>query len=775
MRIEAKAMMSGVLSMLVASAAALPTTTMAQEAVLEEVIVTATKRAEDIKDVPMSLEVISGETIGDYRIVTLEDLSATIPNFVVAEGITNNNVAIRGVGSLGDRGFESPVTLFVDNVYNPRTRQYRLPFMDVESVEVLRGPQAVLYGINSTAGAVNVVSRTNRPGDAFEAAVNVGYEVEYNGFFANATLGGSISDTAAVRLAYSHTDGGDGFYENVTTGQRENARKEDALRLSAVVTPTEKLTLTGKFSYAEFDMVNGSFGEITNGIGPVLEPDDGVLNWRTSADTYLSDRAGDVLGKNVDPGSESDFTSVVAQLDYTLDNGATLSAIGSWSDFYYILSTDIDMTVGGFISGAAFPIGIWSAASTETETSTLELRLASPSGQTIEYIAGLYYFNQDYFEPIGSGSEALGRVGGPTSPLAPFFNTLSGAEVNVDEKMWSAYGALTWNMADNFRITGGLRYTEDRKDATRTGLCLIDGDGARTPIPTNNALNCPFIVSAEGEKNLSEPMPEVAVQWDASDEIMLYAKFGQTYKAGGFATANAATPETFVYDHEEATGFEVGMRSRLMDNRVELNLSAFKTEYDDLQVNGFTTLSDGSVITTIGNAGAATTQGIEVDGRWAAADWLELAGSLAILDAEYDAYSNAPCSRTSMAAGLLVCDLSGEALPFAQDVSANLSADLDFPLSDALRLIGGVVVSIRDDYFSDTTLEPDLRSDSVTKLAARLGIAAADDTWEVAVSGLNLTNEKVITASNVLFGYDIAYLGAPRTIMLQASYRFAGN
>ena len=124
---------------------------------------------------------------------------------------------------------------------------------------------------------------------------------------------------------------------------------------------------------------------------------------------------------------------------------------------------------------------------------------------------------------------------------------------------------------------------------------------------------------------------------------------------------------------------------------------------------------------------------------------------------------------------MTVCDLSGEALPFAQDVSANLSADLDVPLSDALRLVGGVVVSIGDDYFSDTTLEADLKSDSVTKVAARLGIADANDTWEIAVSGLNLTSEKVITGSNVLFGYDIADLGAPRPIMLQGSYRFGGD
>jgi outer membrane receptor protein involved in Fe transport len=746
----------------------------AQDGGLDEIIVSATKRTENISDIPMSVEVVSGETIAEYRIMTLEDLSATIPNFIVAEGLTNNNVSMRGVGSIGDRGFESPVTLFVDNVYNPRTRQYRLPFMDVASVEVLRGPQAVLYGINSTAGAVNITSRSNQPGDPFEASINVGAETQFNGTFANFALGGSLADSLGVRLAYSHTESGDGFYTNSTTGESQNAHEEDTVRLSLVWAATVNMTLSGKFSYAEYNMVDGSFGEIVNGIGPALESTDGVLDWRTSADTYLQDRAETMIGHSAPPGSQSDFTSATVQLDYDLASGTSLSAIASYSDFFYILSTDIDMTAGGVVPNSVFPIGIWSATATDTQTSTLELRLASPDGQTIEYIAGLYYFDQDYTESNGAGTDARLTVGGPGAPGAAFFDTLSGGEVVITEKLLSAYGALTWNITNRFRLTGGLRFTDDQKDGARTGACLIDGSGTPTEIPTGG-INCSTIIDTTGEIDLSELMPEVAIEWDAAKAVLLYAKAGQTYKAGGFATASGAAPETFIYQPEKATGFEAGMRSSLLNKHLSLNIAAFRTDYDDLQVNAFTTLTDGTVISTITNAGKASTQGVEIDGRWAVADWLLLGGSIAFLDARYDRFQNAPCSRTAQAAGETVCDLTGAQLPFAQDVSANLSADLEFPLGSALRLFAGVVLSYGDEFFSDTTLEPELRNDSVTRVAARAGIGAANNRWDIAISGLNLRNEKVITGSNVLFDYDIAYLGAPRTITLQGSLRFGGQ
>lgn len=749
----------------------LPAQSGAQEGRLEEIVVTATKRSVSTQEIPMSLEVVTGDDLKAYRINGFDDLSANIANFVVAEGITQNNVVMRGLGSLGDRGFEMPVSLFVDDVYSPRSRQYRLPFMDAERVEVLRGPQAVLFGLNSTAGAVNIVSRSNMPDDPFSSEVTLGYESEFSGWFAGFTVGGGMTDTLGVRLAYEHFDTGDGFYSNAGTGASENAKTQDALRLSLMWLPTDDLTVSGKFSWAEYDIEDGSFGEIANGIGSALEPTDGVANWVTSADTYLADRQ-----ELHPPGGTSDFASATVKVDYEMESH-TLTGIASYSDFYFVLSTDIDMTVGGFIPGAVFPIGVWAAAATDYEQTSFELRLASDTGQTLEYILGLYYQDGDYYEPTDNGSEAL-LLNSIGPAFDAFFNTRTGGAVQSDTTLWSAYAALTWNISDVFRLTGGLRYTDEQKDGVRTGFCFGDtGGGNFIQLPHGfGALNCPTIDFAEDSLDFGEAMPEIAAQWDVSDNVMLYAKAGRTYKSGGFATANSATIDTFSYDPEEATGIEAGMRSRLADDRVELNVSIFSTDYKDLQVNSFQTDNLGNTLASVKNAGEATSEGLEADLRWAANDWLQFGASIAFLNGEYDKYEEGPCSRTEGAAtGGTICDFSGRQMPFAADSSGSVSAAIDTPLGSSMRFLAGVVVSYSDGYFTDTTLEPDLMQDSWTKVAARVGIADADNRWDLVLSGLNLTDEAILTGANILFGYDIVYLGAPRTVTLQGSMRFGGR
>ena len=737
----------------------------AQDGRLEEIVVTATKRAQSVQEIPMSVEVTSGEELAAYRITNMDDLSATIPNFVVAEGITNTAVVVRGLGSLGDRVFEVPVSMFVDDVYNSRTRQYRLPFFDVERVEILRGPQAVLFGLNSTAGAIAINSKSNRPGDPFEATVSAGYEAEYGGAFASAVIGGSPTETLGLRLAYQHSDSGDGFYYNTSSDEDQNSKKEDSLRFSIVWQPAEALTLTAKYSMVRFDMVDGSFGEIVNGIGPAIEPGDGMLDWRTSADTYLAERTG------LPPGSKSEYDSVTLRADYEADAG-TLSVIGSYSDFLYSLSTDIDMTTGGSLPGALFPIGVWSAATTDYQQTTLEVRWASTPGQAVDYIFGAYYQEYQHAEPINNGSEAMALA--PSPAFIPFTDTRSGGQVDVDQELISLYGVLTLNISEALQLTGGLRYVDEQKDAVRTGYCEWNVGGSFIPSPIGAGTNCPAILSAEGDVGLSELMPEVAVQWSLGN-VMLYGKYNETYKSGGFASANATRPDAFVYRAESAQGFEVGLKSTLADGAAELNIAAFITDFSDLQQNGFTTDNAGNVFAAVTNAAKAQSKGLELDGRWAASDWLTLSASIALLDAEFDEFTEAPCSRTAGAGGTItVCDLSDQSLPFATDWSANLAADLDYPLSDSLRLVGGLSLSFRDDYFTDTTLEPELIQDGYVMLAARVGVADAADRWSLTLSGLNLTDEAVISYSNILFGYDIAYLGAPRTLTLQGSYRF-GN
>lgn len=226
------------------------------------------------------------------------------------------------------------------------------------------------------------------------------------------------------------------------------------------------------------------------------------------------------------------------------------------------------------------------------------------------------------------------------------------------------------------------------------------------------------------------------------------------------------------FDDETATGFEVGYKARLMDERLEVNAAIFYTEYDDLQVSSFNTPPGSAPILVVSNAGESTSQGLELEVNYAATDWLTVGTSLAYLDSEYDSYESGPCSIAERdATGASECDRSGDDTPYAAEYSGSAYVDWRFPLSGNLVLDGGVLVTFSDDYYTEAALNETSRQDAYEKIDARIGISQADDKWSVSVVGRNLTEEEV-NGMGVPFLGVIGYLGAPRTITVQGEYRF---
>ena len=217
---------------------------------LEEVIVTATKRSESLQDVPMSISAMSGRQIQNLAIDNLDELSTMIPNFTVSDTLTVSQITMRGVGSGEDRGFETPVATFKDGVYMPRNRQTRSPFFDLDRVEVLRGPQAVLFGLNSTAGAVSFHGQVNRPGDEFELTLTGEYEAEFDGTRLRAVAGGSIGETVGWRLAAETLDSGDGWLKNDVAGDA-GATEHDIFRASFVFQPSDNFEAIFRWEHSE--------------------------------------------------------------------------------------------------------------------------------------------------------------------------------------------------------------------------------------------------------------------------------------------------------------------------------------------------------------------------------------------------------------------------------------------------------------------------------------------------------------------------------------------
>ena len=745
---------------------ALPSLATAQQ--LEEVVVTATKRAETTQDIPMSVQAISGEALESFAISDLGDLATTIPNFSIGDGVTTNLITMRGMGSGEDRSFEQSVSMFVDGIYMPRSRQTRTPFFDADRVEVLRGPQAVLFGLNSTAGAISIHSAVNRPGDALEGRISGEYETEYSGTRITGVIGGSPTESLGLRLAVQANDTGDGYIKNDFLGDQGDAESTVA-RLSAVWEPTDNLTATAIYNYADYEL-NGQMAEAVNRFATQVDNGDGELNWRNSGIGERLPQLGAISINSLDePGSEQNVDNFSLNLDYAMGD-YTLTTLIGYSDYDYTLATDLGGTAFADLGlpGVGFDAGSYE----EYEQTSIEIRLASPVGETLEYVAGVYYQDSELTSDQPNILFLPQGVGSPDFDLSERGNNV----FEQDATLWSAFAAFTWNVTDLFRVKFGGRYSDDDKDWARSSMCQYSFDDGDNWADGNLGVGACSIASDQGGNVSSDNfMPEVVFQYDWGDSTMLYAKYSESAKSGGAGTGGSIPDGEIVYDDESAKGFEFGYKTRFADGAAEFNAVAFYTEFEDLQVK--TSFLEGtSVITKIGNAGEATTQGLELDGRWALADWLTLGGAVAYLDAEYDTYDGAACNQsgsTKPDASGVGCDLSGERLTFAPEWSGSVFADMVVPMGGSLNLVGGLIASYSDVYFTDGTLDPDLEQDSYTKLDANLGIEASDGRWNLSVVGKNLTDEEINMSGQPLGpGYDIAYLMPPRMLLVQATWRF---
>lgn len=749
---------------------------------LEEVVVTATKRAESVQDIPMSVEVVSGERLQNMAIRSFADLAVEIPNFFVGDGVVTTNVNMRGMGSGGERAFEQSVGMFIDNIYMPRSRQYRSPFFDAERVEILRGPQAVLFGLNSTAGAVSVHSARSRPGDEFSAEVRAAYETEYEGTTLSFVAGGSLSDSFALRFAGQWLES-DGYYENTYTGETEGDREDSLFRVSAVWQPSDNLVVDAKFESVDFDQ-EGNHGEIYGSFSAALDGGDGQLDWRRHVDAgilsnYPLDTPGSIRG--VKPGLFQEVDNIAIKFDYTLNNGSSITGIYGYTDMEYSFALDLDTIAGSLLNpanGAAF---VDASIAPETyEQDTFELRLTSQGGQKFDYMAGIYYMDSTLYNNNQSAYDLTTTLDALVAPgfCAAFglcgLGEFAANAMQVEQSLWSVYAQGTFNISDRLRILAGLRYTDEEKDVQRGGEAL--GGSCKIFVPSSGAVvaegifTCnTFYKGIEGSRSSDNAMPELVVQFDISDSAMIYGKVGTSAKGGGFAMASTIYPEYWEYDDETVVTFEAGYKGSFAGGSGELNAVVFRSEYDDLQVNSFVTEGTNQ-LGVISNTGKSISQGLELDGRLAVSDWLILGGSLGFLDATFDEFKRGACSQSSGLSG--TCDLSGRDMPYSPEFSGTLRADISAPITPAINFIGGVTVSYTDEYYTDGTLDEVAKQDSYSMVSARIGVEAADGRWSLTAIGRNLGEEAVLDVTQPLFGYYLGYIGAPRTVTVQATYRF---
>lgn len=749
-------LLSGVaaFAMLANAAPALAQTTPADAADVDdsatnEIIVTAQKREQSLQDVPISMEVVSGEKLAQFNTSDIKAVMNYTPNVFVQSTAGNDVIYIRGFGSPpANFAFDQSVSLYVDGIYAGRNRQAQAPFFDLARVEVLRGPQGALFGKNTAAGAVSVVSAG--PTREFEGALTGLYNFDHKGTDFSGYLSGPISDTLGARLAYKIVNQ-DGYIYNRATDHDDPEIKSQLLRLTLKWEPSANFDYTAKVEYGNRE-VNGGItvsSPLTSGQDP-------------QTTRYLERSA---LG-NEGNDNKSVMISGVGNLAL---GDFTLTSVTGYSWFKSKIINGFDQTIPN--SGGAFTANsVYNAFPERFDQISQEIRILSPTGKTFEFIVGAYYDKSDYTLEQYQGFN-LPSLTIPGVFVGPYFGRIDSV-FNQEAESWSVFGQGTFNVTDAFRAIGSLRYSHTKKE----------GDFAARLVYGSNGLNGqPFalrpISSAVGKISEGNVDPSVTLQYDIAPRVMIYGTWGRGSKSGGFVSNTLGTTNaTFTFEPERSENFEAGVKSTLFDGKVVANVSLYHTKFKDLQVSVYQPATS-SYLT--GNAAAATSKGIEGSLSIYPIENFDISASAAYSDIKYDDYPGAACLASQVGCTPATNNLAGYPVAYSSKWTGSVTAHARFDMSEDLKLDITGVAAGRSKYFNSDNQSPIFGvQDGYVKLDLRVQLADRDDSWHLALVGKNLTNQKTIgSAFNLPFPITpvpraILYLEPTRNISVEAGIKF---
>ncbi len=726
--------------------------------VLEEVVVTAQKREQNLQDVPIAVQAVMGEQMRASGIEKIETLAPTIPALHVSEAFGGDQIFLRGLGPGVNFGFEQAVGQVVDGFFYGRSRFSRLQFLDLERVEVLKGPQGAIIGKNTTAGAINIT--TAKPTSELEGWITVAEEFEgAEGETYEGAISGPLGDKVMARLALRFEDK-DGYLENKETGNDDQSRDDLAGRLSVLFEPTD--TFSALFQYGFSDVEREGRNMQVIHCTPQMVGVITALGIRE--DCKLNDTRSVTDERNGVSGFEFQDTEASTYgmtLEWQLEN-VTFTSLTGYAEYEYA-----DAGNATYTGIENFMIDI----EEDYEQLSQEFRLASNGGGRFDYIVGLFYQDHDLTSDFDLNIGALG----PNT-----FNRNRRILTEQDGDTLAAFGQVTLHLNDQWDITLEGRYTKEEKDgasvqfpAALYGKDPVPGPGSGGPAGVFN------VHDVKGDRSESDFSPGVVLQWRPTDNSMYYASVKKGFKGGGFdhqlvANQAAASDGRFDFEEEEVVSVELGGKLTLADGAARLNFSIFRNEYDDLQVSTLI----GPATFAVGNAASAITQGAEMDLQWRATEALTLTATLALLDAEYDEFDTASCSQFQVSNGMCPDgsqDLSSKPLQYAPDYSYNITAEYVWPLGDQLELIGFVRVYGEDEKELALDLDPFTVQDSFTKVDARITLAEAEGRWQVSLIGRNLGDEETMGFANDINFFSGSYFGiteAPRSAILQGTFRF---
>lgn len=700
-----------------------------------EIVVTAQRRTERLIDVPVSIAVVNEDRIKATGALDVGDLGSYVPNVAIVDGTgLGAAVIIRGVGSNSRNiGFDSRVGVYLDGIYLGQSPAINQQLSDIEQVEVLRGPQGALFGKNTVAGAINLI--TKKPSDEFEAYLSGRYG-NYNAWSVTGRVNVPLADGVAAKVSVNRNKR-DGFIVNLLDDARgddlDNWSWRGQLRIDA--TPNLQLLFSGDGLIAN---EHGSSGNVlTNSFGTALTPLAPGRREIAVSRTQTNDRR--LWGASLDA-------------TYSFDSGHSLVSQTSYRFTKFRSFLDPDYS----------PLDVLYVDFRDQYKQYIEeIRLVSPAGRRLEYLAGLYYFHTDASSnrTASTGTQG-GLIGAPINTALPSFG-------DVTTRNIAFYANATYDILPDLELGAGFRFSRETKKANFTIL------GSRLP-------SLGLATGSFADKRTDEDFsPSVTLTWKVTPGISAYARYAEGYKSGGYNldfVSSVSFPAGLEFDKETVRNYEVGVKASVLNGRIGFGLSGFVADYQDYQINQFRDLGGGRTAIVIGNAATVSTKGIEFEVNLRPARGLNLAGGIGFLQARYN---DLPATATTVVSG---------ALPGASDAQANASADYESRLGNSgLKIRANLTYTYRGPYFTaveNTRLAtvgsptgpiqiPYGRVTGFDYADARVAVGDSDDRWEIALFGRNITNNTYVDGyERDFFGTLIEGLGDPRTYGVEATLRF---
>ena len=733
-----------------------------------EVIVTARRRAEDAQKVPGSLSVIGGQLLDRSYTVNTQQLSQLVPSLNYSSANPRNTAfTIRGLGSSvvavsqANDGLEPGVGFYVDQVYHARPATAAFDFTDIDRIEVLRGPQGTLFGKNSTAGTISISTRL--PSFTPEAREEISV-AEDNFVQAKASASAPlIGDTLAFRISGLSTRR-DGVIRNVRTGQDENGIGNQAVRGQLLFKPSDAFQLRLIADFANFD--SRCCTQVYVRVAPTL---------KTTARQYPALAAG--LGytpPSLNPydrktdidaqlGVDTNEGGVSAIADWNV-GGATLTSVSAWRFWNWDAANDRDYT--------GIPIQLVQHIPSRQDQYSQELRLASNGEHRLTYVGGLYFFRQKIVgRPISIyGPQATYWLLGP-APAFPA-NLLDGygtdGRTDFESNSYAAFAELNWRPFGRLTLTGGLRYTYEHKTGTYDTFVFGGLQNVSTALASSK-LSILRGQSYAGKVNDGALTGRANASYQLTDDILGYASFARGEKSGGINMSglplnnqNLPALNTVVVGPEKNTAYEVGLKTRLFDRRLILNVDGFYTRVTDFQANVTDTGAAAALRTYLANIPRVTVKGFEADATAAVTRNLSLRALVAYSDGKYASYPAAPCPIERIGSATTVCDLTGKGLSGLPRWSVTLGADYARPVD----LLGGGAVFLHADSSSRTKMFGDPTDSAYTVIRGytvvngSIGFRAGHG-WEIAVFARNLFDKNYIQNLTIQAGNSGLIVGTP--------------